>query len=140
MIRLAQESDIHEILPLVRAQEGTTIARLGVDPLPMLLRALGPFAYTGLANGRVACMWGLAFDVSVGHYPRLWLLTTPLVEENKIKFLRESQRFVRWAREEFGTIEGCVDCENIVSRRWLEWLGFLPVESLGGYMRMRNGH
>ena len=137
MIRLAQEADVYEILPHIREQEAKTIARLGIDPAALVRKALGPFAYTGLADGRVACMWGIVFDIPLGNFPRLWLLTTPLVEGHRIEFLRESKRFVQWARAEFGTIEGCVDCDNIVSRRWLEWLDFRAVESYAGYIRMR---
>lgn len=68
------------------------------------------------------------------------MLTTPVIERHKIKFLRLNRVFVNWASNEFGTIEGCVDCNNVVSRRWLEWLGFELVNSDGQYMRMQYGN
>lgn len=136
MIRLMQKEDIYEILPYLRQQEIRTIDRLQIDPERLLLDALGPYSFAGLADGRVGCLWGLVFPPNVGGLPRLWLLTTPTIERHRVRFLRESRRFVRWAASEFGVLEGCVDCENLTSRRWLEWLDFVEVSSYGGYTRM----
>jgi hypothetical protein len=138
MIRLALETDVGEILPRLREQERVTIERLGIDPAALLEKHIGPYAYTGLVDGEVACMWGIGFP-GIAQLPRLWLLTTPLVERHRIRFLRESRRFVLWARAEFGIIEGCVDCQNHVSRMWLQWLGFKPVDTDGQYMRLQHG-
>lgn len=142
MIRQMTEADIEEVLPYVRAQEARTIQRLGLDPRATLRRALGPYAFSAINNdGRVASLWGVAFTSNVGVLPRLWLVTTPLIEGQRVRFLRESLRFVQWASANFGPLEGCVDQTNEVSKRWLEWLGFRAVEDLPqGYVRMHHGY
>jgi hypothetical protein len=114
---------------------------MALDPEALLRKALGPYAFAGLVGDRVACLWGIAFDPGVGSFPRLWLVTTPLVEGHKVKFLRESRKFVNWAYSQFGTLEGCVDVTNAISCRWLEWLGFRYAdEPTPGYVRMYHGY
>ena len=141
MIRQMQEFDIQEVLPHVRTQEAATIDRLGLDPELLLRKALGPFAFAGILDGRVACLWGITFDGGIAAFPRLWLVTTPLIEDHKLEFARESRRFVRWASQSFGILEGCVDATNETSFRWLRWLGFRPDEELtSGYVRMIHGY
>src|SRR5436190_8304605 len=107
MIRQMQESDIGEILPYVREQEQATIERFGLNPEELLHKAAGPYGFAGVVDGHVACLWGIVFDGGLGAFPRLWLVTTPLVAKHRIHFLRESKRFVDWAHQEFGIIEGC---------------------------------
>ena|SRR5882672_5939566 len=140
MIRRAEPGDIDDILPRIRPQERDTVARLGLDARALLREAIQGHAYSGLADASVACMWGISFPMPIGCYPRLWLLTTPLVEEHKIEFLRESRRFVAWAKAEFGPIEGCVDRTNVISARWLKWLGFHEVWSNNGFSWLRTSH
>lgn len=140
MIRQMIEDDIQEVLPHIREQEATTIARMGLDPEALLRRALGPYAFAGVVDSRVAALWGIAFE-GVGSFPRLWLVTTPLIEGHRVQFLRESRKFVQWASAQFGILEGCLDVTNEVSRHWLEWLGFRPdVEVAPGYVRMFHGY
>lgn len=140
MIRRAEEGDIDDILPRIREQERSTVARLGLDPRALLREAIQSHAYSGLADSRVACMWGISFPMPIGNYPRLWLLTTPLVEDHKIEFLRGSRQFIAWAKAEFGPIEGCVDCANLISARWLKWLGFHEVWSQNEFSWLRTSH
>lgn len=141
MIRPMTESDIEEVLPYVRQQEATTISRLALDPEALLRKALGPFAFVGVAEDRVACLFGIAFDPGIGSFPRLWLVTTSVIERHKIEFLRENRRFVYWAHSQFGTLEGCVDVGNLISRRWMKWLGFHEAgEAAPGYVRMFYGY
>lgn len=83
-------------------------------------------------------MFGIRFSPNIGEYPTLWLIKTPALEGKQVEFLRENKRFMRWAINKFGPLESCVAATNGVSRRWLEWLGFVEIEDLGGFIRMRR--
>lgn len=137
MIRLMQESDIDEILPTLREQETKTITRLGIDPRALLQSALGPYAFAGLANDRVACLWGITFPGNIGSFPELWLLTSRELGNHRIEFLRAAAKWVKEARSTFGPIEAICNCESVQSQRLLRWLGFAPIHTVQGYTRMR---
>jgi len=79
-------------------------------------------------------MYGIRFFLFQA--PQAWLLSTPGLARHRIAFLRANRDFIRWAREEFGVIESLVRCNNDVSRRWLEWLGFRACGSDGPLIRM----
>jgi len=137
MIRRAEPGDIDDILPRIKPCEREAVVKLGLDPAELLRAALPGYTYTGLVGSRVACMWGIVFG-SLGQFPSMWVLTTELVDEHRVEFLRESRKFVRWATAEFGPLEGFCDCANPSAARWLSWLGFRPVETFQGYTRMRT--
>jgi hypothetical protein len=126
MIRLAREGDIDDILPYLREQELETISRLRLDVKGLVRSALGPYAFSGLVGDRVACMWGLRIVTLAGGYPRIWLLTTPLIEGHRMEFLRVSKSFIRGAVAEFGPVVAMCDKRNEVSMAWLKWLKFEP--------------
>lgn len=124
MIRLAEESDIDAVLPWVPAD----VSR------EMIASRLGPFTFAGEVDGQVVCMYGIRFFLFQA--PQAWLLSTPALGRHRIAFLRANRDFIRWARAEFGVIESLVRCNNDVSRRWLEWLGFHVCDSDGPLIRM----
>lgn len=137
MIRLATLEDINEILPNLPPSELSNFAAHSLDPRAAIEAALGPYTWSGLAEGRVACMFGIRFAAAVQEFPTMWLLKTELVAKHKLQFLRENRRFAAWAASEFGVIESCVAQANQTSYRWLRWLGFEEVEPISGYIRMR---
>ena len=96
---------------------------------------LSRYSWTGLANGKLACMWGVNPTSFVSDMATLWLITTPLVEEHSFLFLRWSRRFVEELMQttEFSTIHGQVRADFHRSIWWLKWLGFhvqSPTEGL----------
>lgn len=140
MIRRADVMDVARIWPKVREQERITAERLSRTPESVLFRAIcQDLAFAAEINRELVCLWGIHFDHAIGMLPKVWLVTSDLVERHYITFLREGLRFIAWAQSEYGQLEGMVDIDNEVSRRWLEWLGFRPVEDQGQYIRMRTG-
>lgn len=138
MIRLAREEDVGQVLPYLSRPELARFHAAGLSPRSAIKKTLGGQTYCGLVSNKVACMFGIKFSENIGEFPSLWLITTPALKGNNVKFLRENRKFVRWAVEKFGPVESCVAKSNSVSKRWLEWLGFQEVEDLGGFIRMRK--
>lgn len=130
---------IEMILPRLRAAEQRSIEKWGIDARALLEGTLerGMPSYTALVGTVPACMWGLEGGTLLGHYG-LWMLTTDLVDEHPVTFLRNSRRFVEWAREHYGPLDGMVDAEYELSERWLRWIGFRQIED-GPVKRMRYG-
>jgi len=137
MIRLAEARDVDEVLPWLSEEEMSRFTALGIDPRSQLQEHLGPYTYCGVAEGKVACVWGLRFDMLV-ELPELWMIKTPVLARHKIEFLRENRKFIAWARAEFGPLQSCVMATNSISRRWLGWLGFYEFDHFDIYVRMRT--
>jgi hypothetical protein len=138
VIRQAKQEDIVEVMPHLTPDELTRFILAGLNPREALKKVLGGQTYTGLVQGKVACMFGIKFSENIGEFPTLWLIKTPELRGSNVRFLRENQRFVKWAVDKFGPLESCVAEENKVSRKWLEWLGFHEIEDLKGFVRMRK--
>lgn len=138
MIRQAREEDIDQVVPYLSPDELSRFHLAGLSPRVALQRTLGGQTYCGLVQGQVACMFGIRFSENIGEFPTLWLIKTPVLAGNNVKFLRENRRFIRWAVSKFGPLESCVAEGNKVSRKWLEWLGFHEIEDLKGFVRMRR--
>lgn len=138
MIRQAREEDIDQVMPHLSPDELSRFHLAGLSPRDAIKRTLGGQTYSGLVSDKVACMFGIRFSENIGEFPTLWLIKTPALRGNQVKFLRENKRFIRWALNKFGPLESCVATTNSVSLRWLEWLGFHEIEDLGGFIRMRK--
>ena len=78
-----------------------------------------------------------------------WLVSSPLVQEHKIFFLRTVQAELNKMIEEgnFERVQTTVDAEHLVSIKWVKWMGFenegLMRKFIGGrdfwrYARVRN--
>jgi len=140
-LRQTQLEDIEAIIPRLRAHDRKTIEKLSLDPVALLRETYnnGSPMFTATLDGEPICMWGLERKSLLGVW-LLWMLTTDAVDENPVKFLRESRRIVRAFYRDYGTIEGMVDADFDTSVQWLLWLGFHEVAD-GEYKRMRyNGH
>lgn len=137
-IRATEQADIEAIIPRLRAHDRKTIEKLNLNPSRLLhdtLERASPM-YTCLEDGAPMCMWGIEQRTLTSNY-MLWMLTTEFVDRNPIRFLRESRRFVQWGAATYGSLIGVVDSEFEISIRWLRWLGFREVSSLGPYKQMR---
>ena len=79
--------------------------------------------WVGLADGQIACLWGLIPPSILSDRAYLWLYHNELVNEHKFAFVRHSQRQVQIMLEHYPTIIGDCLIGNRLGRRWLEWLG-----------------
>lgn len=80
-------------------------------------------AWTGLVNGRPEVMFG-AGDINIlTGVGAAWLLGTDAVEVHQRRFLRESLHWRDQLFERYSVLRNFVDTRNVVSIRWLRWLG-----------------
>jgi hypothetical protein len=79
---------------------------------------------TGLADGRVVVMFGVAqlSQLSRTGYP--WLLSAKDINKHAKQFLRQTQHFLGEMRQEFSLLENYVDARNRQAIRWMRWMGF----------------
>ena len=87
--------------------------------------------YSGTADGRLVCAWGIIPPSLLSSQVYLWLYTTKDIKNHQFFFVRHSQRIVEVLLEEYEAIVGHVSKDAKDSKRWLKWLGatFGPPEN-----------
>jgi hypothetical protein len=78
-------------------------------------------AYTD--NG-IACIVGVHKFSVLGDHGVIWLLGHDDLERYAVRFLKESRRVLSSFLGRYSMLENFVDAENVLTLRWLEWLGF----------------
>ena len=88
---------------------------------------------TGLADGKVVCMFGVGAAAIISTTGVPWLLTTDLVNKHAKPFLRRNKKVVKEMLVTYPFLRNYVDERNTVAIKWLRWLGFdvLPAVSYG---------
>lgn len=69
-------------------------------------------------------LWGYMPGAFGGRVVRIWMLTTPEVEECRFWFARKSVELRDFFLEKYTVIEAYVWSGHTPACRWLEWLGF----------------
>jgi hypothetical protein len=116
-------------------------AASGRSPAGALVYSLrkSAVAWTVLIDGRPECLFGVG-DVNIlAGVGCPWLLGTDAVEKNYRAFLRGSVDCRDQLLSMYPTLRNFVDARNVVSIRWLRWLGFRlldPVEIKGHEFRL----
>jgi hypothetical protein len=54
----------------------------------------------------------------------VWMAGTPLIEENRVSFLRGGRDVLAHLDRRYDVLHNAVDARNEVHIRWLRWLGF----------------
>ena len=141
IFREATLEDGLAVLADLREAQCLTLNKLKLDPEALLRRAMnGSRAMAVIIDGKPAAVFGVVSSSLIG-LAKIWLITTPAVEREPVAFLRNSKAFTRALFEEHGMLIGTVDKDFPKSRRWLEWLGFVPFrEGDITIMRYSGGH
>lgn len=96
-------------------------------------------AHTVMIDGRPEMMFGIG-DINVlAGVGAPWALGTDAVEAHYLKFLRGSIGWRDQLLRRYPTMRNFVDDRNVVSKRWLQWLGFKlgdPVQFRGHTFRL----
>lgn len=79
---------------------------------------------TGLINGRVGCMFGVAEATFLSTDGVPWLLGSTELPRHAKAFLRMSRAYMQETRLSYPVLRNLVDSRNTQSIRWLRWLGF----------------
>src|SRR5882672_7458712 len=107
--KYATNEDGFKILSNLRIHDARTIAKLEIDAVGLLAVAIrNEFpTFVCMVDGEPAAIFGGHSETLLGEC-RLWMLTTPLIEEHQIPLLRYSRRFVEWMAENYGPVVGMV--------------------------------
>ena len=81
-------------------------------------------SWTGLADDRVVCMFGIAQPSILSYVGAPWLLGSEELPKHFRTFLRGNKIYIKAIKKEFELLENYVDTRNTTAIRWLKWLGF----------------
>lgn len=126
-IRPARPEDIDYIAAHMRkADREEVLASHDQSPHEALAYSLqrSDWACTGLADGVPGVMWGVGTVNILCGIGAPWLLGTDAVGDHYRQFLRHSVEWKLRMLREYNILRNVVDDRNVVSKRWLRWLGF----------------
>lgn len=128
-----------ELEPKMRQADRAECEGMGWEALPGLLFSLkhSRDSWAGLADGECVCIFGVYCKSFLGTEANPWLLATDEMPKHARTFLRLNKRYMASLRDEFQVLSGHVDVNNVVSQRWLRWLGFSVSETVS--LRGMNG-
>ena len=94
---------------------------------------LTPEPLVGLVDGRVICMFGIAQPSLMSNIGFPWMLGSEEITRHRIRFLRESKKWVQQAHQKYRLLRNYVDARYLPAIRWVKWLGFevLPAVPIG---------
>lgn len=113
-------------LALRRADREEAEALTGRHPREVLVESVerSTYAWAGLANGELVCLFGVVPLTLIGITGTPWLVGSDAVCAYSRPFLRRNRAFVRAMLREYPVLRNVVDARNTVSIRWLTWLRF----------------
>jgi hypothetical protein len=119
-------SHIRELCENVRTREAIILARVGDTPEHFVTSEVAKSlrSWTGLANGKVICIWGIQTVGPLSEDAYVWLVCSEQLNMYSRTFLRHSREALETFRPFFKRVYGCVFHDFDKSARWLEWLGF----------------
>lgn len=81
-------------------------------------------AWTAIAGGEVACMWGVSPGSLLAGVGVPWCLTGRPCDKIRVAFARGSLRALDAMHETFPILSSVVDARHVRAVKWLRWLGF----------------
>ncbi|TDY26303.1 hypothetical protein B0G81_6813 [Paraburkholderia sp. BL6665CI2N2] len=98
-----------------------------VEPLEALRISLewSLYAWTWLVDEQPACMFGIGTTSLIGNAGSPWLLSTDLVAEHRVTFLRGCKPYLAHLRGKFPYLHNVVDARYVTCVKWLKRLGFV---------------
>src|SRR5262244_1427415 len=85
--------------------------------------AMSADVWTGLVDGKIACMWGVAPPTLLSNRAYLWLFTTDLVKDHQFLLVRHSQVAMEKILQDYEVVKGHCLVGEARSIRWIKWLG-----------------
>jgi hypothetical protein len=115
----------------LRAGDAAEIAALGVEPVAGLSRAVAQSetAYCAFFDGAPAALFGVvpyagASPLQGSARGNAWLITTNVVDRNKVSFVRASRIALEHLMQRYEYLECLVDARYEGALRWAAALGF----------------
>lgn len=117
--------------------------RVGMSPAQAVSRSIhDSYSSYAIYNGdKLIVLWGYMPSAFGGKTVRIWMLTTPHVEEVRFWFAKASIRFRDYFLSRYLVIEAYVWQGHEPALRWLKWLGFEAQVDLNNpeFVFMRRG-
>lgn len=126
-IREVEPGDIDMLVENMREhdkQEVNAATRMGIKNAVKTSVKLSTYSKTGLVNDELVCMWGVCPISLISGSGSPWMLGTDLIKEKQRIFLRRSKPWLNDIRKDYRYLENFVDERNVMSIKWLKWLGF----------------
>jgi hypothetical protein len=126
-IREVEEGDIAILVRNMREhdkQEVNAATNMGIRNAVKTSVNLSSYSKTGLVNDELVCMWGVCPISLLSSSGSPWMLGTDLIEKKQRVFLRRSKPWLDDIRKDYRYLENFVDARNVLSVKWLKWLGF----------------
>ena len=126
-IREVEEGDIAILVRNMREhdkQEVNAATNMGIRNAVKTSVNLSSYSKTGLVNDELVCMWGVCPISLLSSSGSPWMLGTDLIEKKQRVFLRRSKPWLNDIRKDYKYLENFVDARNVLSVKWLKWLGF----------------
>ena len=120
-----------------QADRDEVFASGGQSPAGALVYSLrhSSYAWTGFVDGKPVMMFGIVDANILTGTGVPWLLGTAAIETNYREFLKTSRGFRDQLLSRYSVLRNFVDVRNVVSVRWLTWLGFKLLDRVE-----MNGH
>lgn len=118
---------VAQMMPHVRqADREEFIAAANMEPQAVIAKALrtSTIAAAGLINGQVVTIFGAAPASLITGRGVPWLVSTDLMEEQPLTFLRHCRPVLRIMARQYPVLENFVDARNHAAKAWLHWMGF----------------
>ncbi len=126
-IREVEAGDIAILVKNMREhdkQEVNAATNMGIRNAVKTSVNLSSYSKTGLVNDELVCMWGVCPISLLSSSGSPWMLGTDLIEKKQRVFLRRSKPWLDDIRKDYRYLENFVDARNVLSVKWLKWLGF----------------
>ena len=126
-IREVEEGDVAVLVRNMREhdiQEVNAATHMGLRNAVQTSVIMSTYSKTGLVNDELVCMWGVCPISLLSGSGSPWMLGTDLITEKQRIFLRRSKPWLADIRKDYRYLENFVDARNVLSIKWLKWLGF----------------
>lgn len=114
-------------MTLMRWMDQEECRAAGLEPEEALeqSRAASDASFRTKLAGEPVAEWG--YRSITASTAQVWMLSFEAASSHRVTFARESLRMLDVMLNNFTSLRADVWAGHVVSRRWLEWLGFRPI-------------
>ena len=134
-VRLSIVSDCHSIAPRMREADCIEVQAQGYTPFQALFDSYiySTEKYTCLVNNIPEVMFGCSQLKDTPNVAGIWLLGTDAITEHGVRFLRESNKYLKLISKPYDMTFNYVHVDNKVHIRWLQWMKFTFLREVKGH-------
>lgn len=124
--RYATPDDIDPIVADIRRDDVREMAALGTTPRRALTIGVQDSVWAAVAtyDGVPACLFGVSAVNVLAGMGAPWMLATNVAVRHQRALLPTAKAAVAAMHDTFPRLTNLVDDRSLVSKRWLQWLGF----------------